>query len=627
MLTGQTGRGRLVTALFYAVIHATGAFGATAIILDRTHQSQVFHETRHYRIFLPPDYETSGKRYPVVYFFHGWGERYNQCSAGHNYDQGADYSGDNFASFVGTHDLIVVRWDGHNPRTPGENYVRPYNIGPVETDRQFPLYFPELVRYIDATYRTIPDRGHRGTSGLSMGGFMSSWVAGKYPDLVSSMSNFMGSSEFVVGPRGFPVEYRHEEMHNNYDGMRTRMIMGTDDFIQFYHRRMNLIWDYTQGHHESEIFKADHGTPGIAKTMLFHMRAFADPLPKPTVWNHVDVYPEFSVWGWDVATDRKEPGFTVLENVSPTGFHSCVREWVPLGRLLANAQVRITTPSFYRPGQEVTVNLIRLRDGQVRHLQEKADSKGQLTVGLDGEEYEVGIGSGPNLALAGFAIEEAAWATDTKPVRLRACFVNKGDHATAALRVRWETRNAGVRLDAAAATIPPLPPGKSAQVPLAFTVQDPTREIVKLFAVGEHVRLPLEIPTFPAAGKTDDFRIADGLSLPVYQGAETVQQLTLGTGNGDGYANAGERIAILLPEGNAYRAAELFTNDACVDLTKRVSDGWAGYDHVGASAKISLPLIQGSCAPDHLVRALARVQLPDKPNHKIRYRVVEFQVK
>ena len=22
--------------------------------------------------------------------------------------------------------------------------------------------------------------------------------------------------------------------------------MGTDDFIQFYHRRMNLIWDYTQ---------------------------------------------------------------------------------------------------------------------------------------------------------------------------------------------------------------------------------------------------------------------------------------------------------------------------------------------------------------------------------------------
>jgi hypothetical protein len=134
-------------------------------------------------------------------------------------------------------------------------------------------------------------------------------------------------------------------MHNNYDGMRTRIIMGTDDFIQFYHRRMNLIWDYTQAHHESEIFKADHGTPGIAKTMMFHMQAFADPLRRPTVWNHIDVYPEFSVWGWDVTTDRKEPGFTVLENVSPSGFRLCVREWVPSGRVLAGVQVRITTPS------------------------------------------------------------------------------------------------------------------------------------------------------------------------------------------------------------------------------------------------------------------------------------------
>src|SRR5258708_25022492 len=131
---------------------ATSAFGATAIILDRTHESQVLHETRHYRIFLPPDYETSGERYPVVYFFHGWGERYNQSTAGHNYDEGEDYGGDNFASFVGSHDVIVVRWDGYNPRTPGDHYVRPYNIGPVETDPPFPLYFPALVRYIDATY-------------------------------------------------------------------------------------------------------------------------------------------------------------------------------------------------------------------------------------------------------------------------------------------------------------------------------------------------------------------------------------------------------------------------------------------------------------------------------------------
>ena len=619
--------GRLAAAWFCAAFHATATFGGTAIILDRTHESQVFHEMRHYRIFLPPDYETSGKRYPVVYFFHGWGERYDSCTAGHNYDRGDDYGGDNFANFVGTHDLIVVRWDGYNPRTPGETYARPYNIGPVETDRQFPLYFPELVRHIDATYRTLSDREHRGTSGLSMGGFMSSWVAGKYPDLVSSMSNFMGSSEFVVGPRGFPVEYRHEEMHNNYDGMPTRMIMGTDDFIQFYHRRMNLIWDYTQTHHESEIFQADHGTPGIAKTLMFHLNSFARPPPGPVVWHHNDVYPVFSVWGWEVTTDRKEPGFTVLENVSLRGFRSCVRGWLPSGPVLAGVRVRITTPSSFRPGREVTVHLVRLRDSQVRHLRTKADAKGQLTIGLDGQEYEVGIGSGPNLALAGFAIDGAAWATATEPVHVSARFVNKGDRATVPQRLHWETPNADVRLDVGTATIPPLPAGKSVQAPLVFTAQDPTREIVKFFAVGKEMRLPLEIPTFPPAGKAGAFRIANGLSLPVYHAGTTVQSSGLGTGNGDGNANTGEQIAILLPEGSAYRAAELFTNDSCVDLTRRVSDNWAEYDHVGASAKISLPLIQGGCAAGHVVRALARIQLPDKPNHKIRYSMVEFQIK
>jgi hypothetical protein len=29
-------------------------WSADAIVLDRTHESRVFHETRHYRILLPP---------------------------------------------------------------------------------------------------------------------------------------------------------------------------------------------------------------------------------------------------------------------------------------------------------------------------------------------------------------------------------------------------------------------------------------------------------------------------------------------------------------------------------------------------------------------------------------------
>jgi hypothetical protein len=81
-----------------------------------------------------------------------------------------------------------------------------------------------------------------------------------------------------------------------------------------------------------------------------------------------------------------------------------------------------------------------------------------------------------------------------------------------------------------------------------------------------------------------------------------------------------------LPEDDVYRAAELFTNDACVDNTLRAFDDWSDYDHVGASAKYSLPLIKPDCPAGHVIHALARVLLPDKPNHIVRYAAVEIPV-
>src|SRR6202158_1441465 len=64
-----------------------------------------------------------------------------------------------------------IRSDGYTPRPAGEAYPRPYNISPVETDRQFPLYFPELVAYIDSHYRPIADQIrwlYSATSGRSL---------------------------------------------------------------------------------------------------------------------------------------------------------------------------------------------------------------------------------------------------------------------------------------------------------------------------------------------------------------------------------------------------------------------------------------------------------------------------
>src|SRR5690606_28352151 len=230
-----------------------------------------------------------------------------------DFEKGDDNGGDNIANFVAGHDVIVVKADGYN-RSPGEAYyVRPYNVTPVETYRQFPIYFPELVDYIDAHYRTIADREHRGIAGLSMGGFMSFWIGGKYPHLLSAAGSFCGSAEFEVGPKDFPVEYRHLDMYNNYGGMNVRLHYGDKDFIRGYHEDLNSVWTQVMDNYAYKVFDAAHSTCGMGEMLTFILKTFENPPARPQKWAHTDVYPSFSVWDYEVSTDRTVPGFTTLE--------------------------------------------------------------------------------------------------------------------------------------------------------------------------------------------------------------------------------------------------------------------------------------------------------------------------
>lgn len=604
---------------------ARAADGDT-LIVDVAHESVVLGELRHVRVFLPPDYRRHEKRYPVVYWFHGWGERYNAPGEAGSYDEGTAYGGDTIAAFVRTHDLIVVKPDGYNPRRPDEKYPRPYNVSPVETHRQFALYFPELVDFADRAFRTIPDRDHRGTSGWSMGGFMSFWVAGMYPQLVSSASSFMGSDEFFVGPKGMSVEYRHTDMRDNYAGVRTRLVTGTRDFIRFYHHRMDPIWRYTNPNYETEEFDADHSTPGIAKTLDFHMRAFADPLPKPEVWNHIDAYPAFLVWDWEVVSQRRQPGFTVIEEASRRGFRIAMREHLPDGPLMSGIKLWIATGRYYPPGSKQIVTVVRLRDGETTRSEVTADELGRIQLDLDGDAYQVGIGPEGQLALSGLRVEGDTWATAGQTVRASARFWNTGGARTEPARLTWDSPNPGVTFESSVAEVPALNPGAYSDVPVTFRVGDPERRIVKLVASGGGNPLPVEVPLYPAAAPAERFVVADGGAYPVFEHAVEKQRTDLGQGNGNEQASAGETIVILLPDGNAWRPAELISNDRCIDLSARISDNWSDYDHVGSSVKFSLGRIAADCQPGYKIKALAYIVKPDKPNHHEEFWSVEFPI-
>ena len=561
-----------------------------------TFQSQVLGGERSYRVVLPPTYAHSQKRYPVIYWLYG-------------YEQPNQEREKEVAAYVNTHDLIIIY------------------AGPVETSGNYPQYFPELVDHIDHKLRTVADRDHRAVTGYSVGGFLALYTAGKYPDLVGSASSFLGTTESQVGPQGFEVDYRLHEIYANYDGVRTRLVYDPSEPAHFYHHRLNEIWLYARANHETADFDRDHANEAIPKTFDFHMRAFTTPLAKPSTFSHWDAYPNFSIWGWEVASSRRQPGFTMLDRVSAKGFGCAVREW-PGGPTIPEVKLSMESARLYAPGSSHQITFVRLRDGQIRHSALNADAQGRLSFDLDGDAYEVGIGE-TDVTISKVQVEGAAWASAGQPVNLNVRFMNAGSARSASAAVRWESADPQVKFAPPSGRLFGLAPGEAEPLRVTMSGTDPARAIVRIVAVTPTDRIPFDVPLFPAgvpAAAKADFEIADGRTVTAWRRATERGEAVLGDGNRDGEAAPGETFVVLLKDGEALRPAELFSNDPCVDVRIRGEDSWDYYDHQSATIPYSVASIPEQCDPGHVLHVLARIVTPATGGYQTRYEALEFPV-
>ena len=627
----------VIAALFF--LNQSYLSAREATIRDKQHYSNVLGEIRNYRIFLPPSYEeNSEQRFPVIYYYHGWSQRYYGSISNFQADAGDSNEGDNIANFVAENEVIVVKPDGYNRRPDEQYYLRPYNIGPVETYRQFPLYFPELVKHIDKNFRTLANREHRAISGLSMGGFMTFWIAGKYPHLVSAAGNFCGSTEFVVGPKDFPVEYRHQEMYKNYGGMNVRLNFGNEDFIRAYHRDMNKIWTQVLDNYEYEVYDAGHSTAGLGEMFGFIMKTFENPPEKPSKWDHIDVYPTFSVWDYEVETDRNVPGFTILENVNERGFRSSVRSFLPDGELMPFVMMNVTTSPVYEKNQLYQVYEVNPLNGQSVVRLVKSDDKGRLKIDLNGGIHEIGINkkeNTPNVAIASFEVKNREWATHNKEIYLAVKLLNKGSGMAGSVKAKLEaTRNSAVVLKPESA-FGDLGAGeiKESSEIFTFTVKDDVEiECFRLIIQDENGNEwtdCIDIPIRTDAPEIKDFVIADGKEFEVAAAGDDTISVFLGKGNGDGIANPGESVVVLINDNGRLHRALLYTSDMFINpagIHIRQSDSWGSYDHVGASAKYSVPVIDSEVPQRHNVKFFAEYWLPDYPDHIIKRGIINIGV-
>jgi pimeloyl-ACP methyl ester carboxylesterase len=124
-------------------------------------------------VYLPPDYQSTKKKYPVIYYLHGFGGSSLEILEGFE---------NLFDSWFKEHpdrQCIVAGVDGENA-FGGSFFVNSPLSGNWED-----FVAKEAVSFVDSRFRTLAQRQSRAISGFSMGGFGAIYNALRHPDVYS----------------------------------------------------------------------------------------------------------------------------------------------------------------------------------------------------------------------------------------------------------------------------------------------------------------------------------------------------------------------------------------------------------------------------------------------------------
>lgn len=142
---------------------------------DVSMTSKILDSQRKFAIYLPPDYETSQRSYPVLYLLHG--------------------AGDDQTGWVQFGEVLHI-----TDKAIREGKATPMIIVMPDADtgqrgyfnsidgkwRYEDFFFEELMPYVEKKYRIKGEKRYRAVAGLSMGGGGSFMYALHHPELFSS---------------------------------------------------------------------------------------------------------------------------------------------------------------------------------------------------------------------------------------------------------------------------------------------------------------------------------------------------------------------------------------------------------------------------------------------------------
>ena len=186
---------RKLTLLVAICMVSTKAFAQEARVMHQSIYSQsMCGRDWGFNIYLPPSYDSSEKRYPVIYVLHG----------GNSDENGMTFIAKNFVhSYIQNHQIaeaILVFPNGGR-----DHFFLDRWIIRNQTENPDSHIIRELIPHIDANYRTIAEPHARAIMGFSMGGYGAYHFATKYPQIFSVAGALAAGGPY--GPNGLIVNY------------------------------------------------------------------------------------------------------------------------------------------------------------------------------------------------------------------------------------------------------------------------------------------------------------------------------------------------------------------------------------------------------------------------------------
>ena len=185
----------LATMSIVFLFSAKFAFSYAASVDTVLIFSKSMHKNVKCVVIKPGIYNDETKRFPVVYLLHGWSGNYSNWVL----------KAPDLVQSVDENKFLVVCPDGA--------YDSWYFDSPLDTNMKYETNVAlEIPAYIDAHYRTVPDRKARAITGLSMGGHGSLYLAIRHENIFGAVGSMSGG----VDIRPFPDNWEIKQFLGDY---------------------------------------------------------------------------------------------------------------------------------------------------------------------------------------------------------------------------------------------------------------------------------------------------------------------------------------------------------------------------------------------------------------------------